>query len=100
MVSLRALCKFPDAPRVFPVVSIWNITTRDRHIEHERPKILCFGAVFPLDINFAFVYIAPLDSGDRDFGARTAHPPREGRNTVSRNLPGTIETSKKENRFP
>ena len=50
--------------------------------------------LFSLDINFAFVYISSSDSGDRDFGARTAHPPREGRNTVSRNLPGIIETSR------
>src|ERR1019366_2227490 len=49
---------------------------------------------FSLDINFAFDYIAPSDSGNRDFGARAAHPPREGRSTVSRNLPAKIETSR------
>ena len=55
---------------------------------------MCFEACFSLDRNFAVVYIAPSDSEDREFGERTALPPRESRNTVSRNLPGTIETSR------
>ena len=55
---------------------------------------MCFALSFSLDRNFAVVYIAPSDSGDREFGERTAHPPREGRNTGSRNLLGIIETSR------
>jgi len=56
---------------------------------------LCFSCLFSLDRIFAVVYIAPSDSGDREFGERMAHSPLGGRNTVSRNLPGTIETSRR-----
>src|SRR5271169_2790501 len=78
---LSQLCPFGTSP-----LGIDTLSTGHQDF------VLCHR--FSLDRNFAFVYIAPSDSGDREFGARTAHPPREGRNTVSRNLPGIIETSR------
>jgi hypothetical protein len=66
-----------------------NITTRDRQLGHALPKILCFGARFPLtDFSHLFTLRRQIR---RNVIRRAENPsPREHRTVVSRNLPEFI----------
>jgi hypothetical protein len=47
-VCRRRAVKFSGAEQFSHLGTDWNTTTRDRQLGHEKPKILCFGADFPL----------------------------------------------------
>ena len=90
----RGRRKFQPAYVYLPAVLLWNITTRDRQVEHEATRFCASDAYFPLTEISLLITLRRQIPGDREFGERTALPPRESRNTVSRDLPGTIETSR------